>query len=231
MAPGIRLYKFPPLVRSTAPSEAMSGQPGDAQQCLEDAYRQGLDSGYREGHEAGMAEGRPEGVAAGYREGLEQGRAEALEQVRREFAAAMAPVDALLAELTAAQQDFKSALRREVVDLVGKVASQVVRSELALKPVQLLSLVDETLATMPTATGEVRVFLNPEECRRIGELAPERAARWTLIPDPALGYGECRVSTGEAEADAGCQQRLERCMSQVREHVLNDADSEADPSP
>ncbi|GGY04608.1 flagellar assembly protein FliH [Paludibacterium paludis] len=226
MAPGIRLYKFPPLARLDAPAGDTGSHAIDAQARLEEGYRQGMDSGYREGREAGFAEGREEGRDEGRREGLEVGRAEALEAVRREFAAAMAPVDALLAELRRVQADYKTAMRREVVDLVGKVASQVVRSELALKPVQLLSLVDETLATLPGTHTDVQVFLNPEECQRIQELAPERAAKWTLIPDARLGYGECRVQAGDAEADAGCQQRLERCMDRVREQLLGDPDAE-----
>src|SRR5690606_39705716 len=32
-------------------------------------------------------------------------------------------------------------------------------------------------------------------------------------------YGECRVVTSEAEADIGCQQRLDACMETLAEHL------------
>jgi flagellar assembly protein FliH len=140
--------------------------------------------------------------------------------VLERFDALAAPVDAALMALRQLQTDYQSALRKEVVELVAKVARQVIRSELALQPVQLLSLVDETLATMPPAREGVEVYLNPEECERIRELAPERAARWTLIADPRLEPGECRVKADGREADAGCRQRLAACMEQVAAQLL-----------
>ncbi|HEY1130749.1 MAG TPA: FliH/SctL family protein, partial [Roseateles sp.] len=119
------------------------------------------------------------------------------------------------------QADYQSALRKEVVDLVEKVARQVIRAELTLQPTQLLALVDETLASMPVRREGVEVFLNPEDLRRIQDLAPERAQAWTLLPDAKLESGECRLLAGGHEADAGCRQRLEACMDQVKTQMLD----------
>ena len=52
------------------------------------------------------------------------------------------------------------------------------------------------------------------------EASPDRASRWTLIPDPRLEPGECRVRAGGREADAGCRQRLAACMEQVSAQLL-----------
>ena len=109
--------------------------------------------------------------------------------------------------------------RSSVVDLVAKVARQVIRAELALQPVQLLALVDETLASMPPTREEIDVFLNPEELKRISELDPKRAKRWNLIADARLDAGECRIKAGDNEVDAGCHQRLSACMDQVSSHL------------
>ena len=90
---------------------------------------------------------------------------------------------------------------------------------------QILDLVDETLAALPPGQyqqDEVEILLNAEECQRIRELAPERA-RWRLVADPQLPHGECRIRTPESEADAGCQQRLEACIATVREQLQSDA--------
>ncbi|MCC3262989.1 hypothetical protein LLE87_32995, partial [Paenibacillus polymyxa] len=80
-------------------------------------------------------------------------------------------------------------------ELVQKVARQVIRCELTLHPTQLLSLADEALAAMPEQPASVQRLLNPEECARIRELAPERAAAWRLVPDERLALGECRLLT------------------------------------
>ncbi|MFA9440773.1 flagellar assembly protein FliH [Uliginosibacterium sp. sgz301328] len=222
----MRPHRFPPL------SQVSAGLSPAAQAHLQltqaDAFKDGMDRGYREGYDIGIEAGRETGTAQGREEGRRAGVADARREVLERFDALAAPLDAALIALRQLQSDYQSALRKEVVELVAKVARQVIRSELALQPVQLLSLVDETLATMPPAPEGVEVYLNPEECERIRELAPDRAERWTLIADPRLEAGECRVKAGGREADAGCRQRLAACMEQVSAQLLQ-AEEEAAP--
>jgi flagellar assembly protein FliH len=213
-----RSYHFPPLTQVLARPE-MPGAGAGAEQAwqgaLDDGYRQGQSSGYDAGLEQGRAEGYQLGHAEGVMRGLDEGRAQAedhFEQLSR-------PVDAILAGLKKLESDLRTAQRKEVVELVGKIARQVIRAELALQPVQLLALVDEALATMPPSRDEVEVFLNPEELKRITELDPKRARQWTLLADPALGPGECRIKAGDHEVDAGCQGRLAAVMDQVSEQL------------
>ena len=151
---------------------------------------------------------------------MRSGVAEARREVLSHFESIAQPLESMLAALQHLQADYQTALRKEVVELVAKVARQVIRCELALQPVQVLALVDETLATMPPAREGVEVYLNPEELARICELAPDRAAKWALIADPALEPGECRVKADGREADAGCRQRLAACIEQVSAQLL-----------
>lgn len=210
-----RLHRFPPLAQLLA-SRPQSGAAMEESSFAE-GFQEGLDRGYREGYESGLENGRQDGIAQGRTEGMLAGRHEA--QAR--FGELAGPVDAVLESLQQLQHDYQAALRTEVVDLVAKVARQVIRCELALQPVQLLALVDETLAAMPPTSEKIEVYLNPEERDRIRELDPERAARWNLIADPRLELGECRVRAGGREADAGCRHRLSACMEQVGAQLLD----------
>ena len=218
-----RPFHFPPLhqVRaangtlSAAGHEAHNGGTSqeDWDSALAAGYRQGQQDGYDAGYEAARAEGFARGQAEGLEAGLEQGRAQALahlDQIGK-------PVDAAFKALKKLKSDFKAAQRKEVVDLVGKIARQVIRAELALQPTQLLALVDEALAAMPPARDTIEVLMNPEELKRVTELDPKRAKKWNLLADPSLIPGEIRVKAGDHEVDAGCQGRLAACMDQVRE--------------
>lgn len=222
-----RPHRFAPLSQIAAAATLQSGTAAELQASLAEGFQQGLDRGYREGYESGQEAGRTEGHAQGYADGRRQGAEEARREVLAEFATLAAPLDAMLESLKGLQADYQSALRKEVVELVGKVARQVIRCELALQPVQMLALVDETLATMPPVREGVEVYLNPEELQRIRELDPARSARWTLIADPRLEPGECRVKADGQEADAGCRQRLAACMEQVSAQLLPAVDEEA----
>ena len=223
-----RPYHFPPLHQFTSalPKGAGTGggvgSPEEWQAALADGYRQGQREGYEAGLDQGRADGFPVGQSEGLQRGVEEGRAMALAQ----FDELSKPIDAMLKGLKKLKTDMRAAQRKEVVDLVGKIARQVIRAELALQPVQLLALVEEALSVMPPSRDAVEVFLNPEELRRVLELDPKRAKKWTLLPDPALEPGECRVRSGDNEVDAGCQGRLTAVMDQVREQLLDEEDAE-----
>lgn len=217
----LRPHRFPPLAQLLATSRSQAGAAADQPSFVE-GFQEGLDRGYREGYESGQQSGRQEGHLEGHGEGVLAGRRE----VMARFAEQAAPVDAILESLKHLQHDYQSALRKEVVELVAKVARQVIRCELALQPVQLLALVDETLAAMPPMPEGVEVHLNPEELERIRELDPVRASRWPLVGDPRMEPGECRVRGGGHEADAGCRQRLAACIEQVSAQLLDPVNSD-----
>jgi len=223
-----RPYHFPPLSQflaahgNTAPSSSSSTPEQDWQGAMADGFRQGQQDGY----DVGVEQGRSEGFDAGHAEGLARGIEEGRQQALAELEAMAKPVDAMLRGLKKLKTEYKNAQRKEVVDLVGKIARQVIRAELALQPVQMLALVDEALSAMPPTRDEVEVMLNPEEMKRIQELDPKRAKKWNLLADPRLEPGECRVKAGDHEVDAGCQGRLAACMEQVREGLASADETE-----
>ncbi|HTN67456.1 MAG TPA: flagellar assembly protein FliH [Burkholderiaceae bacterium] len=215
-----RPYRFPPLAH-LAPANTRTGGDGSQWQA---SLAQGFEQGRSEGYESGLASGRHDGFERGHREGLQQGYDAAHREVMVRFEALAGPLDAMMESLQQIQASYQAAQRKEVVELVARVARQVIRAELALQPVQLMALVDETLASMPPTRDTIEVFLNPEELQRIRELDPQRAAQWTLIGDPRLEPGECRVKAGDHEADAGCKQRLAAYMEQVSAQLQESAD-------
>jgi len=211
-----RPYRFPPLSQfpAAAPRNNGGGNGVDNKQ-WQASVSQGFEQGQRDGYEIGLSRGTEDGFEAGRAAGQEQGREEGRHETLVAYDQLARPVDAMLKSLKKLRADYRAAQRKEVVDLVAKVARQVIRAELALQPVQIMALVDETLATMPPTREEIDVFLNPEELKRISELDPKRAKRWNLIADAHLDPGECRIKAGDNEVDAGCHQRLAAVMEQV----------------
>ncbi|KQQ36113.1 flagellar assembly protein FliH [Duganella sp. Leaf126] len=232
-----RTYRFPPLAQFTSMAQQRAnagghgGTDGAAQWAA--SVSEGFEQGQRDGYEIGLARGQEDGYEAGRNAGQQQGREEGRHETLVAYDQMARPVDAMLKSLKKLRADYRAAQRKEVVDLVAKVARQVIRAELALQPVQLMSLVEETLASMPPTREEIDVFLNPEELKRISELDPKRAKKWNLIADARLEVGECRIKAGDNEVDAGCHQRLTAVMEQVDSQLLaadggND-DEESEP--
>lgn len=213
-----RPYRFPP--RCSGPVQGdWDGDPASMQRAVAEGFQQGIERGYQDGLQQGLEAGQREGLDKGRQEGLRQGREEGRAQGRQVFEAASQPLEGVREQLQGFLADYEIRRRQELLELVQKVAKQVIRVELTLNPAQLLTLAEEALASMPGDSGEVQILLNPEECARIRDLAPERAAAWKLVPDERLALGECRVVTAQAEADIGCQQRLDSCMETLAEHL------------
>jgi flagellar assembly protein FliH len=217
-----RVYRFPPRSRAAASAEVqeqLHSDPAALQRALADGYQQGQERGYQEGlalgREAGQADGYERGLQDGLGKGLEEGRA----QGRRVFDDASAPLARMVEEFRRAVNDYEQGRREQLLELVGKVAKQVIRCELTLNPAQLLTLAEEVLSGLPDEPDEVQILLNPEEYARIKDISPERASAWRLVPDERLALGECRVVTAQSEVDVGCQQRLDACMDTLADHL------------
>jgi flagellar assembly protein FliH len=226
-----RPHRFTPLAELTETAAWRSGVPvhmtAQMQAWMAEGFQRGLDRGYSEGKENGLRAGMEQGAAEGHTLGRREGAEEARRSTLQHFEGLAGPLDAMLQALQRVQADYQAALRKEVVELVAKVAGEVIRSELATKPKQLLALVDQTLATMPrTPKKNVEVYLNGQDLERIRELDAKAAGRWNLIADERLEPGECRIKAGNHEADAGCRQRLAACMDQISTQLLPPGDAQ-----
>lgn len=211
-----RPYRFPPRYSS---GEIGSNDPATAQRAIADGFQEGIEKGYQEGLLQGREAGHQAGLEQGVQEGIQQGYEEGRTQGRQEFDEAGQLMGRLIDQFRDFQEQVELARREELLELVKKVAKQVIRVELTLHPTQLLALAEEALAAMPSQQEDVRILLNPEEYARIKDLAPDRAAAWHLVPDEKLALGECRVVTTHTETDIGCQQRLDSCMDTLAEHM------------
>jgi flagellar assembly protein FliH len=68
---------------------------------------------------------------------------------------------------------------------------------------------------LPASSQGVRVALHPEDAALVREClvvtGPDRA--WTIVDDPALGHGDCRVYTDYAQIDARIETRLKESLA------------------
>lgn len=211
-----RLYKFPPLRKSW---QQIMGDQGAHQQLLQD-FQDGVNRGFAQGMEQGKEEGYQEGVRLGFDDGIRKGLAEGKQQAKQQFISAAVPLENVLGELQSYLAAYEQRRREELLQLVEKVARQVIRCELALRPTQLLTLVEEALSSLPLVPEQIRVHLNSEEFNHINEIEPEKVKQWGLCANAELAMGECRVVTDTSEMDIGCQHRLDQCIDVLKDTLL-----------
>lgn len=157
-----------------------------------------------------------EAFAKGREAGMAAARAETQQQLDR-LKQQVARLEAVLNLLGAPLRDLDAQVEEQLVGLALTVAKQLVRRELRIDPAQVIAVIRETVSLLPMAARDVRVHLHPEDAaivrERLASPAADRA--WTIIEDPIMTRGGCRVTTDTASIDARLESRMAAAMSAV----------------
>ncbi|MFQ5488397.1 MAG: flagellar assembly protein FliH [Gammaproteobacteria bacterium] len=160
-----------------------------------------------------------EGLALGKREGLAQGRALAQEQVQR--------LEGICNTLGRPLQEMDEQVVNELTELAIAVARQIIRRELKTDPGHVMAAVQKSLAELPVASHNIRLYLNPEDVALVREsLAAGKDGNWQLLEDPGIGRGGCRVVTDASRIDATIEKRLAAIATELLGGERNDDHSE-----
>ncbi|WP_396269940.1 FliH/SctL family protein [Ideonella sp.] len=157
---------------------------------------------------ARIEEARQAGYHNGYRDGLE-----ALEAAKRQFAQ---QTSAEMASLVAAFQSDVAALEdrmaHAVLDTSLRLARQVVRSELALRPDAVAQVAREAVSAVLLTAQHLRLRMHPQDLALIESGAGDdlRARKVLLLADAALSRGGCVVETDMGEVDARVESRWQQ---------------------
>lgn len=167
---------------------------------------QELEDVEKRAYEEAYAKGRAEGLASAERETRPQ-----LQQLQ----ARVERMDAIIGMLARPLQELDAVVEDQLVNLALTVARHLVRRELRIDPSQVIAIIRETVALLPASTRDVRVHLHPEDAAVVREklAAPTGERVWTIVEDPVLGRGGCRVTTDTAQIDARLETRIGTVVS------------------
>jgi len=138
-----------------------------------------------------------------YEEGFALGRREGV-------TAAKSQLDAIVNALSAPLVDFDAAMTDELVSLVTAVARQLIRRELKTSPGEIVAVVREALAALPSGAREIRIHLHPDDAILVREAlnVGDIERHWKIADDPAQFRGGCRVFNDASHIDASVETRI-----------------------
>lgn len=154
-----RLYRFPALGQSGEEARSQQEQ-------FEFGYQQGLEQGHDEGYQAGYQQGLTSGLQEGESTGLQQGQtrgfAQGLSEGRAAFEQAMVPFAKLQEQWESLSRARMAEQKELIAQLVAQVAKRVIMAEFTLNPQQVMNQVEQALATLPSESEELVIYLNEE---------------------------------------------------------------------
>jgi flagellar assembly protein FliH len=155
-----------------------------------------------------------EAEAAGRAAGLESARVE-IEARQRKLDETTKMLEAALQALSRPLAQLDDAVHSQIAMLATALTRALLRRELRTEPTQIIGIVRDTVALLPASARGVRVTLHPEDAalvrERLSVAGPEQA--WSIVDDPVLSRGDCRVQTDYAQIDARVETRLNEALS------------------
>jgi flagellar assembly protein FliH len=162
----------------------------------------------RQAWAAGFEQGRREGLAAG---------AAQHEARQRELDAAIGQVEAVLASMSRPLDRLDEVAAAELVRLALATGTQLARRELRQDPAQVIAIIRECVNVLPASARHVRVHLHPADAaivrERLAQPAAERA--WSVVEDPVLARGGCRVITDVSQVDGRFDSRVAAVVASI----------------
>jgi flagellar assembly protein FliH len=183
---------------------AVSGKPVQARRAgktvgeLEDLERRTYEEAFAKGREAGLAAARAE-----------------TEKSVTQIKAQVARLDGMLGLLAQPLHELDVQVEQQLTHLTLTIARQLVRRELRIDPAQVIAVIRETVALLPATARDVRVHMHPEDAAVVREklAAPGAERAWTIVEDPVMTRGGCRVTTDTAQIDARLETRINSVIS------------------
>ncbi|MEW8093400.1 MAG: flagellar assembly protein FliH [Candidatus Thiodiazotropha endolucinida] len=151
-----------------------------------------------------------EGFEKGKQEGFEFGHKEGLAQAKRDVQHYTAHLNKLLSHFEQPLRDLDDQVEKELLSLVIAIVKQLLRREVKSDPNLIVGVVREALSVLPVSSNNVRLLLHPEDAELIREVYAlgDNEVGWSLIEDPVINRGGCKVVTDTSQIDGTLESRL-----------------------
>jgi flagellar assembly protein FliH len=169
--------------------------------------------------EALEEQAREEGYAAGHAQGMAEARDVLQERMQR--------LDALLESAARPLRSMDELVELELARLAMTVARQVIAHELRTAPDLVVEAVRQAALALPSASGNLRVRLHPDDLALLRSLDMVES-HWQLLPDNSLQPGDCLLESERSRLDARVETRLAAVVDAVLGAEAEETDEDAD---
>lgn len=143
-----------------------------------------------------------EGYSQGFGKGVQDGEALIKERIQR--------LETIVNFLQKPLADLDESVTEQLTQLSISIAKMLIRRELKTDPGQVVAVVKETISALPAGMQNICISMNPEDAELLRETMSlsEVESSWSIIEDPLLSRGGCKVTTDYSEVDASVEARL-----------------------
>ncbi len=158
--------------------------------------------------------------AAAYQDGFQRGQAEGFAAGQQAVLQQAQRLQALVDHIMRPLAHLDEEVERALVELAGAIARRLLHDEIKAAPERAVTLVREALSGLPPQLRSLRLQVHPGDAALLREhlSPPPDVKEFSIVPDPELHPGDCRVYTDSALVDA----RLDRRVRVIAEALAGD---------
>ncbi len=152
---------------------------------------------------------------AAYEEAWQNGHAEGFKAGEQAVLQRAARYDELLQALCKPFDQLDNSVEKQLVELAIAVVKQLFRREIKIDPSHVIGVVREAIQLLPVASRNVQLHLHPDDAALVREtLSPaEGEPAWSIVEDPLITHGGCRVTTENSHIDATAEARIQAVIN------------------
>lgn len=151
-----------------------------------------------------------EGFALGFEEGHLLGLSTGQKDMQQE----LATFTAISSRFNLAIQQAEHIVAQEVLDLALDMAKAMLKRALIVNPEIIIPIVEQGIASLPSVQQPAQLFLHPKEAELVrNHIGDDLAnAGWSIVPDPRMNPGDCRIETLKNQINASLAPRWQQLI-------------------
>ena len=145
----------------------------------------------------------------GYEEGLKKA-----EQVLNEYKSSL---DSILEALLKPLKEIDEEVIQAITQLSISISKQIIRRELQINSEQVVAIVKEAIKLLPLDKNRLIIHLNPRDMNIIRKVFnnDEIADNYTLMEDPSIEAGGCKIATEDSSIDATVESQIAQIATNI----------------
>ncbi|MCU7938931.1 MAG: flagellar assembly protein FliH [gamma proteobacterium symbiont of Bathyaustriella thionipta] len=209
---------------------------------LEELQKQAYDEGFQLG--------KDEGYQAAFQQGLEEGRQQGIQKGQEEVELVIKRFSQIMQFLAEPLNQVNNQVEEELISLSIATAKQIIRREINMDPGQIVAVIKEALAVLPSSSKKIKVFLHPADAKIAREnlnISTETSSEnsvnnghsyheelWSIIDEPNITRGGCQIKSEFSQIDASIETRIAEISARIlgsersSSERVDDTDSESE---
>jgi flagellar assembly protein FliH len=160
----------------------------------------------KQAYDEAFAQGETQGFQQGFADGSKKGYEDNVHLLQSQAAMLVSLMESLSEPFKSLDQEVEN----ELVKLAIGIASQIIRREIKFDPGEIIAVVREAKNVLPLAAQKITLRLHPEDADLVRSVLvmDEMSPSWSLVEDPLITRGGCKVDTEVSHVDATLEHRL-----------------------